>query len=244
MEHELTGCYPIILDGAESGKVTVSREGLFWRFEASCGMREELLRLSVYGEGAEGYLGVMEPVDGSLRLSKKFSRNSLSSFPKTISYATRAGEASPRLAIHEEHEEMPQGEAPAAPSQQETDSLPPQSGDEKSSAATEDNEDDGNSDLPAEDDKPPPEVVLAAQGLGTERVWRYCPMPCSLFSDLWAKSVCSKISGALMLNNEEGIILAVPEKTALAMPENRVLIFTETEIIAGRRYSLAAIKYK
>ena len=242
MEHELTGCYPIILDGAETGRVTVSREGLFWRFEASCAMREELLRLSVYGEGSEGYLGVMEPMDGSLRLSKKFSRNSLSGFPDAISYATRAGETPPRLETHEDFEERAQEEAPYyeaeredASLRQEAEAAPPQG---------EEGEAQGESELPAEDDRPPPEAASPPQGLCQEGVWRHCPMPCALFSDLMTKSFCAGIFGALMRDTREGVILAVPEETALALPENRVLIFSETEIISGRRYSLAPIKYK
>lgn len=223
MEHELTGCYPIILDGAETGKVTVSREGLFWRFDAKCAMREGLLRLSVYGEGAEGYLGVMEPLDGSLRLSKKMSRNALSGFPAAISYATCAGETPPKLVSCEAAPE----EAPA-----ECEDGGGECGGEEEAADC--------GEPPPEDDRPPPAFGDFSMPAG----WRHCPMPCSLFSDIAAKSVCSGISGALLRETQDGIILAVPEPSALELPENRILIFSETEIFFGRRYRLATVKYK
>lgn len=282
MELELSGCYPIILDGEDTGQVSVSREGLFWRFEARCKMREELLRLSVYGQGAEGYLGVMEPVDGELWLSKKLSRNGLSGFPPVISYATRAGETPPMLAISEGAEEaphsegaeelprseaedfprnaretlpteseappctesfgLPRGEAPPQ-THGDTEALP--QGDAGSNSPQEaESEAVADEDLPPEDDKPPPAAHSPPLLKSRANEWRHCPLPCSLFSDMGAKFVCAGISGAFMRDAEGGIILAVPEDTAAALPENNILIFSETEIIWGRRYALATVKYR
>ena len=217
MERELTGCYPIILDGSEKGNVTINREGLFWRFDARCEMRDELLRLSVYGGGAEGYLGVLEPIDGELRLTKMLSKNALAGFPKTISFATRAGEVPPVNAYIEELEVSP---------------------------PKRENSSECERDLPPEDDKPPPGACSPPPSQISKDVWRHCPLPCSLFSDLGAKALCGDISGALMKRDKDGVLLAVPEHTAHRMPNNDFLIFSDTEIISGRPFRLANVKNK
>lgn len=87
MDIELTGSYPIILSGAEIGTLAVARDGLFWVFDAKCAMQKELVRLSVFGEDGEGYLGVMEPCRDSLVLTKRLSRATLAGFPQTITHA-------------------------------------------------------------------------------------------------------------------------------------------------------------
>lgn len=87
MEIELTGSYPILLNRAEAGTLTVSQDGLFWVFDAKCAMQTDLIRLSVFGEGGEGYLGIMEPCGDSLVLTKRLSRAALAGFPLTITHA-------------------------------------------------------------------------------------------------------------------------------------------------------------
>lgn len=94
MELELTGTYPIILSGTESGELSVTRDGLYWVFDAKCDPQPELVRLSVFGESGEGYLGVMEPCGDRLVLTKRLSRAALSGFPSTITHAGKCGEAS------------------------------------------------------------------------------------------------------------------------------------------------------
>lgn len=249
MEHELTGCYPIILDGNETGRLTVSREGLFWHFEAECTLREELLRLSVYGEGSEGYLGVMEPRDGMLRLSKKLSRSGVDCFPTAISYATRAGEAPPMLTCVEEEpageEEQQKEDEPCDELPQEDDKPPPEVCDtplsEQASVTDAEACDDCPTDGFAEPLGERTEVHPCLEELGN---WKHCPNPCSLFADLGAKSICAGISGALMRVADDGVILAVPAAVAGALPENKILIFSETEMISGRAYCLANVKYR
>lgn len=217
MDYELTGCYPIILDGSEKGTVTVNREGLFWHFEAKCEMRDELLRLSVYGGGSEGYLGVLEPLNGELRLTKMLSKNSLAGFPETISYATRAGEAPPVNAYIEDSDVSPQ----------EKENTP-----------------EYECDSPPEDDKPPPSVCSLPPAHISDNLWQHCPIPCSLFSDLGAKTLCGNISGALMKRDKDGILLAIPERAVHKLPKNDILIFSDTKIISGRPFRLTNVKNK
>ncbi len=83
--------YPIIIDGAEAGTLNVTVEGLFTVFEANVRAHEGLVRLSVYGGGQEGYLGVMQPWSGGLYLRRRLSRRECAALPREIEYAGRAG---------------------------------------------------------------------------------------------------------------------------------------------------------
>ena len=58
--------YPITIDGEDAGTLRVEQRGARTVFTAECGMSPELLRISVYGGGKEGYLGVLAPEDGAL----------------------------------------------------------------------------------------------------------------------------------------------------------------------------------
>ena len=113
--------YPLILDGREAGEVRVTREGGWTVFEAVCAAVEGIVRISVYGEGREGYLGVLTPDGEGLSLSRRFSRSALSGFPARIEFAARAGmpcEAPPEP-------EPPEAEAPA-PQPEEAPITPPE----------------------------------------------------------------------------------------------------------------------
>ena len=85
--------YPIRIEGENRGTLTVLREGLTTRFEARCADPGRLLRLSVYGGGKEGYLGVMAPDRGALTLSRRLTKTALAGFPESIEYAAEAGRA-------------------------------------------------------------------------------------------------------------------------------------------------------
>ena len=84
--------YPIILSGQDPGSLRVLRRGLYTEFTAVCPDPGTIVRLSVYGEGREGYLGVMEPSDGMLRLTRRLSRRAMEGFPARIDYAAPAGQ--------------------------------------------------------------------------------------------------------------------------------------------------------
>ena len=89
----MEGTYPVLIEGRERGRLTVTKQGLMTVFEAECEDVGGVLRLSAYGE-REGYLGVMAPdEDGALRLKKSLSRSALMPFPKRISHAAKSGMA-------------------------------------------------------------------------------------------------------------------------------------------------------
>lgn len=85
--------YPLMVGGVEQGRLSVERQGLFTVFEGRCQSQEGLLRLSVYGGGKEGYLGLMQPWSGGMYLKKKLSRAQLAEFPAEIEYAAESGKA-------------------------------------------------------------------------------------------------------------------------------------------------------
>ena len=87
--------HPIIIDGNAAGSLTVTEDGLFTVFEATLPECGELLRLSVYGGGREGYLGVMQPWSGGLYLLRRLSRSELRRIPEVIEYAAPAGLCTP-----------------------------------------------------------------------------------------------------------------------------------------------------
>ncbi|NLV86863.1 MAG: hypothetical protein GX025_06570 [Clostridiales bacterium] len=220
MELNLTGAYPIILDGEKTGEIKVSREGLFWRFEGKNKMCDELLRISVYGDGREGYLGLMEPCGDEMVLVKKFSRSALKAFPKTISYAARRGQALDALPESSETPEQAEVSSVIEP----TASPPPI---EEKCAISED-------DSPPNENKPPPDDTPSPQEPNCE--WLPCACPCSLFKGLEAKSITSSIHGTMMRQGEDGVLLAIPSDTASLLPETDFLNFIEKKDIYGFSY--------
>ena len=78
-------------EGERVGTLKVEREGLMTVFDASAADNGELFRISVYGGGGEGYLGMMWPENGVLRLVKRLSRAAMAEFPAEIEYAGPSG---------------------------------------------------------------------------------------------------------------------------------------------------------
>ena len=94
----MEGSYPILIDGVQTGTLTVARDGLMTVFLAECEDPGWLLRLAVYGPEGTGYLGVMIPEGGRLRLKKRLSRAALAGFPSQLRFAGPAGMAAPEEA--------------------------------------------------------------------------------------------------------------------------------------------------
>ena len=102
--------YPIMIDGALAGKMRVERQGGRTVFDAECRMLPGLVRISVYGGGREGYLGVLAPADGKLRLRRVLSRLQLRDFPAEIDSVARAGLKQSAQETEEETEEETEAE--------------------------------------------------------------------------------------------------------------------------------------
>lgn len=107
-------------DNADRGELCVKEEGLTTVFSARCEDPGRLFRLSVYGGGKEGYLGVMQPERGLLTLQKRLTRTAMAGFPDMIEYA---GEAGGRPAQSAPPEPAKEAAPPAAKTEENTDLL-------------------------------------------------------------------------------------------------------------------------
>ena len=84
--------YPIIISGEKCGELRVHRDGLFTVIEADMDSVEGIVRLSVYGGGREGSLGIPAPKGGRLYIRRRLSAAEMRKFPEKIEYAAPAGE--------------------------------------------------------------------------------------------------------------------------------------------------------
>jgi len=225
MDIEITGSYPIILDGETVGEITITREGLFWCFEAKCEPQKELVRLSVYGDGKEGYLGIMEPFGDILRLTRKISRSALRDFPDRITHGGQKGDA-------DSISNVADSVGPAPHVVPEYRGEFPQSYYNKPVPAPV---------TPPENDKPPPITPEPPYYEATDLVWHPCALPCSLFMGADAKRMCSCITGAYSARVDDNVLLAVPEEIALQFPEGGPIFFTGEIIFNDENYLVCKI---
>lgn len=87
----MEGTWPVRINGVECGTVSARREGAYTLFtaEAVC---NGVVRISLYGGGREGYLGVLAPdANGCMTLTRRVTRSALASFPATPEYAAESG---------------------------------------------------------------------------------------------------------------------------------------------------------
>lgn len=85
----MIGQYPVIIDGKNCGKLTVSQKGLKYSFEATAKLdTSEIIRLSIYGGEKSAYLGVMQPKGNVLWLYRELSRAELANLPEKIDYVS------------------------------------------------------------------------------------------------------------------------------------------------------------
>lgn len=90
----MEGSWPVMFGGREIGSLRAYARGAMTVFEAEAADPGGVLRLSVYGGGREGYLGVMSPAgEGRVALRRSLSRAALRGFPERIEYAAPSGEA-------------------------------------------------------------------------------------------------------------------------------------------------------
>ena len=122
---------PILIDGQETGKLEICREGNYTLFRGRCADPGRLLRLSVYGGEKEGYIGVMMPEGGVVTVTKRCSRYELRNYPETIEYAGEAGQPPKKRETEPSPEQnaLPEPLPPEEPPEREENVLP-ESGEE------------------------------------------------------------------------------------------------------------------
>ncbi len=62
---------PILIDGAEAGTLTLTQEENGWTARAKLRDIGRVARLTLYGAGGSTYLGIPEPENGAMTLSKR-----------------------------------------------------------------------------------------------------------------------------------------------------------------------------
>lgn len=264
MEKELTGNYPIILEGKETGTLNVSQEGLFWYFEASSDACDGIVRLSVYGDDGEGYLGVMEPKENRLRLKKKLSRSALSDFPGKISYAGKQGE--------------PVKMESAPPKESNADAMPAEPPPDAAKVAFTPTEESHCTDCGPPDEIPPPAEKTpspqekmtvhrptsppsrmqqnqpqrgqsSAQAVAQSQkstdspalVWRRCGYPASYLASVEGKSFFGMQKNVLDATDGTHIYLAVPEASAEFTREQSAYFKSKLSIM-GESYLICKLR--
>ena len=98
---------PIYIDGNQEGTLTVERQGTMTVMRADLRDVGRVVRLSLFGEKS-GYLGVPEPQDGRLRLTRRFTDLDMLRFPARIEYAAEGP-------LRERDDPPPAKTAPAEP---------------------------------------------------------------------------------------------------------------------------------
>lgn len=106
----MEGTWPLILDGVECGSVTAEKRGAYTLFTARALYTGEVKRISLYGGGVEGYLGVLSPDADGVSLTRKLTRSGMASFPERPEYAAEAGGGPERERAPERAEEQVQAE--------------------------------------------------------------------------------------------------------------------------------------
>ena len=79
--------YNILHSGNSIGTLETTSDGLYTVFTARCEPVLPRLRLSVFGETAHAYLGLMLPEDGALYLRRRLTRLDCAKLPSPILYA-------------------------------------------------------------------------------------------------------------------------------------------------------------
>jgi len=108
----MEGKYDITKDGETIGTLKVVKQGAYTLFSADCEPMPGIFRLSVYGHQREGYLGVLVPENGRMRLEKKLSPSAMRAFPGEIEFVGQAGGLEKREEKEEAVTAMQQAEPP------------------------------------------------------------------------------------------------------------------------------------
>lgn len=122
----MEGTYPVIIDGELAGKLKVSRQGALTVFLAETRNLPGIVRISIYGGGKEGYLGVLAPSGEGLELKKSFSPAAMRDLPTQIDSVERSGLLEEhRRAMEEAASPEPEPETPEKVSRETYATEPP-----------------------------------------------------------------------------------------------------------------------
>ena len=103
---------PILIDGAEAGTLALTQEGSGWTVQARLRDIGRVARLTLYGAGGSVYLGIPEPLDGAMMLTKHLP--ALKFIPEYCAETERRTEESPPAPRQEMPTPEPVTETPEA----------------------------------------------------------------------------------------------------------------------------------
>jgi len=258
MEKEFTGTYPIFIDERETGTVSVAKEGLFWCFEARSETVPDMVRLSVFGEGGEGYLGIMEPKDGLLWLRKRLSKAAVSGFPFPITHGGRRGAGQrlpkpPELSAESGSapivpEPFPEGKPITDTMAAEKPETPPEAVHaakfEAPAEPAPECKAEEEHDPPVCTEEPAPEAPEASQAHEQPHspplVWHPCGCPASYLNSVDAKQILGSRTGILEARDDNFTYLAMPEDPELTPDQLR--LFPGEALILGKRHLVCRVR--
>lgn len=246
----MLGEYPIKIKGKEIGRLTVTQEGLKTRFRADCRYRSsDVLRLAVISENRYVMLGVMMPEGERLTFSKSYSRNELAAMGLSeiagadlllaedgiVQPAARPQAVEPAWqeeAIIPEPELLSEPDISALDLLQEPDWIPEEDWipeqESVMAAATETEVMSGSVVEPA---------VLEAFGQ-----WERIDNLGLIFQDEILAESCKNVRGALRMETEDGILLAIPAERDEPFPLMPIFCFGMWDQINGKNYIIFKIK--
>lgn len=265
----LTGDYPVIAEGRSVGSLNISQNGLMTVFNCACDFKShEIFRLAAVCGGKYVPLGVMAPEAGILRLKKSCTKNALAGLgyqDTDIFHLIRKDD------VYSQEDEIKADdtaimtpapvnatgqeacELPSEPVQEEADSVSKQK--EPEQAQVPDIQALFSELMPSvpepvlqvQDDNPilpppAPDIKLAQSNKPDLNGWKPIARPRALFNAPGISEVSEEISGALTLERDGIVFLAVPLLPNEPFPMMPVFCFGNSEEIGGQEYVVFKIK--
>lgn len=254
--------YEVLWDGQKAGTVHVYDKGLMRVYESVCAVStKKILRLCAECSGKRVCIGILAPEGGKLSIRRSFSKNGM---------REKGLEDTERFVLISEAEELTYTvqEAPSDVPEQEPEPCEPE---EKWEPVPERDLEDVAMETPemtvqdteveaveSVDEPASAEAVYAFPGTQEQEPeadqepvlasepdispWRIAENPAELFSDEELKHACENISGALIMDDGQRTLLAVPVVTGKPFPMMPVFCLGCAENIAGREYIVFRIE--
>lgn len=257
----LTGDYPVIAGGQSVGSLNISQNGLMTVFDCTCNyMSQDVFRLAAVCGGKYVPLGVMMPEAGVLRLKKSCTKNTLaglSYLDTDIFHLIRNGDVysqkdeiqDVRMAtlppVAEEDNGLDERERFSEPVQNEANIDPKQSEPEQKpemhALFPDPMPSEPEPTLQVQDDKPllppsEPDIMPTQSEMPAINGWHPIAQPRILFNDPGIAAASEEISGALTLERDGILHLAVPLLPDEPFPMMPVFCFGNSEEIGDQEY--------
>lgn len=219
----MLGEYPIKIKGRAIGMLKVSQEGLKTRFKAECRHKSaEVLRLAAISGDRYVILGVMMPEGEQLTLSKSYSKNDLAGMGLDGIEGTELLLADDTMSPPQ-RVQKPEREPEMEPESERGPEPEPEKADEV------------EMETPEPETEPEPEP-------DPDGPWSYLVNPGLMFEDEILAESCQNVKGAMSMEGEDGILLAIPAERDEPFPLMPIFCFGTWDQIKGKNYIIFKIK--